>query len=57
MQFNRDITRRDFMVLVGTSLAAINCGSCSPAMRGSERKPNFLFVLTDDQRFDVMGLV
>jgi hypothetical protein len=55
-QLNRGITRRDFMALVGTSLAAIGCGSVPAAMRGSERKPNFLFVLTDDQRFDAMGL-
>ena len=57
MQFKRDITRRDFMAFVGTSLAAISCGNCSPAMRESERELNFLFVLTDDQRFDAMGLV
>jgi len=56
-QFNRGITRRSFMALVGTSLASISCGDYSAAMRGSERKPNFLFVLTDDQRFDAMGFM
>jgi hypothetical protein len=56
MQFNTGITRRCFMALAETSLAAISCRGCSAAMRGSERKPNVLFVLTDDQRFDAMGL-
>ncbi len=29
----------------------------APAARAAERKPNFLFVYTDDQRWDAMGVV
>ena len=56
-EFKGDITRRGFMALVGTSLAAIGCEGCSGAMKEPETKPNFLFVLTDDQRFDAMGFM
>ena len=56
-KFKGDITRRGFMALVGTSLAAIGCESYSVAMKEPESKPNFLFVLTDDQRFDAMGFM
>src|SRR5512139_281969 len=28
-----------------------------PPSRAAERKPNFLFVLTDDQRYDAVGVV
>jgi len=51
------ITRRGFMALVGTSLAALGCKGCSPAAKEPKSKPNFLFVLTDDQRFDAMGFM
>ncbi len=55
--FKGAITRRGFMALAGTSLAALGCNGCSSAMRAPKKKPNFLFVLTDDQRFDAMGFM
>lgn len=38
---------------LATVLATVTCGTAWTA----ERKPNFLFVLTDDQRWDAMGVV
>ncbi len=31
--------------------------SLATPMKGAERKPNFLFIITDDQRWDAMGVV
>jgi arylsulfatase A-like enzyme len=31
--------------------------ACAAPMRAADRKPNFLFVYTDDQRWDAMGVV
>ena len=31
--------------------------ACTTAGRAAERKPNFLFIYTDDQRWDAMGVV
>jgi len=31
--------------------------ACAPLVSAAERKPNFLFIYTDDQRWDAMGVV
>ena len=31
--------------------------ACAATLRAADRKPNFLFVYTDDQRWDAMGVV
>jgi arylsulfatase A-like enzyme len=46
------ITPRNFFTAVFFSLAALVSANGATA-----RKPNFLFVFTDDQRFDAMGVV
>jgi len=45
------------MAMAGASLSALGCNGCSSAIRAHKSKPNFLFVLTDDQRFDAMGFM
>ncbi len=57
MQLNSGLSRRAFVASVGTALAAVCGEGYSATTRGSGRKPNFLFVLTDDQRFDAMGFM
>ena len=39
----------------GASFAVLGCNASPSVTRAPERKPNFLFVLTDNQRFDAMG--
>jgi N-acetylglucosamine-6-sulfatase len=51
------ITRREFMTAAGISVAAFGCKGFSSSMRTPDSKPNFLFILTDDQRFDAMGFM
>ena len=51
------LTRREFMAAAGVSAGAFCCKGYSSAVRGPKSKPNFLFVLTDDQRFDAMGFM
>jgi arylsulfatase A-like enzyme len=31
--------------------------ACAPLLQAADRKPNFLFIITDDQRWDAMGVV
>lgn len=38
-------------------IAIITFGLLAPAMPAAERKPNFLFIYTDDQRWDALGVV
>ncbi len=39
------------------ALLLVGIWSCSTAVQAAVRKPNFLFVYTDDQRWDAMGVV
>ena len=55
--FDSGMTRRGFMAMAGASLAALGCDGYSPATGARQSTPNFLFVLTDDQRFDAMGFM
>ncbi len=49
------LTRRDFFGVSAAGLGALAFGrACRPG-KGPESRPNFLFVLTDDQRFDALG--
>jgi arylsulfatase A-like enzyme len=56
------LTRRGFLGVVGAGLSSSALRANAKAVRrrpssakASEGKPNFLFILTDDQRFDAMG--
>lgn len=51
------ISRRNFLATMGVSIVALNSKGCSSALQKPASKPNFLFVLTDDQRFDAMGFM
>src|SRR5262245_28252112 len=42
-------------LLLYTVLAAACCGGLS--LNAAERRPNFVVILTDDQRFDALGVV
>lgn len=44
-------TRREFLGTLGSAAAGLGCG----AAHDSGRPPNILFLLTDDQRFDMFG--
>jgi arylsulfatase A-like enzyme len=49
-------TRRDFLKTVGFGMATYMVGSrCASKARDPEKKPNFLFILTDDQTFRAIG--
>ena len=37
-------------------LIALVASLCAVAVRAADRKPNILFILTDDQRFDALGI-
>jgi len=45
--------RRDFLRAIGIGVAAVAAG-CQSVVRGM-RRPNVVFILTDDQRWDNMG--
>ncbi len=52
-------TRRSFLKIAGVTAASIlwNQSSAlgSSGSRIAESKPNIIFILTDDQRYDAMG--
>jgi arylsulfatase A-like enzyme len=49
------LTRREFLGAAAAGMGALALGrGCRPG-RGPTGRPNFLFVLTDDQRFDTLG--
>lgn len=49
-------TRRDFLKTVGLGMAASMVGSrCVPTAGDPEKRPNLLFILTDDQTFRAIG--
>jgi arylsulfatase A-like enzyme len=49
------LTRRDFLGATASGLGALALGrGCRPG-RGPKDRPNILFILTDDQRFDTLG--
>ncbi len=39
------------------SLLAVLCALSGPSLAGAEPRPNFLFIYTDDQRWDALGVV
>jgi hypothetical protein len=48
--------RRDFLKALGASAAAIALPRwLQAAVRPSGKRPNFIFILTDDQRWDAMS--
>ena len=56
------VKRRDFIKQASLGVTALAAGSllgsCSrqgPQKEGSARKPNILYIITDNQRFDLMG--
>ena len=51
------IDRRDFMKAVSMGAAAAAAKSYKPeeANAGTEKLPNILFIMTDQQRFDSLG--
>jgi len=49
-----DINRRTFLGRLGVGTAALAAGRCGVA-RAAARKPNVLFIFTDDQREDTVG--
>ena len=49
------LTRRDFLGVSAGGLGALAFGRGCRAGQGLTARPNFLFVLTDDQRFDALG--
>jgi arylsulfatase A-like enzyme len=49
------LTRRDFLAVSAAGLGALAFGRGCRAGQGPAARPNFLFVLTDDQRFDALG--
>jgi arylsulfatase A-like enzyme len=49
------LTRREFFRASAAGLGALTLGRGCRSRRGPAARPNFLFVLTDDQRFDALG--
>ncbi|MDH4273282.1 MAG: sulfatase-like hydrolase/transferase, partial [Candidatus Aminicenantes bacterium] len=49
------LTRREFLGASAAGLGALAFGRGCRAGRGPAARPNFLFILTDDQRFDALG--
>jgi arylsulfatase A-like enzyme len=49
------LTRRDFLGVSAAGLGALAFGRGCRAGQGPTARPNFLFILTDDQRFDALG--
>ena len=49
------LTRRDFLGVSAAGLGALAFGRGCRASVGPTARPNFLFILTDDQRFDALG--
>lgn len=51
---SKKITRRDFLRLSGLTLGSSLLASCRYPFGIGDDRPNFLVILTDDQRFDTM---
>ena len=49
------LSRRDFLGASAASLGALAFGRGCRDGKGSAARPNILFILTDDQRFDTLG--
>jgi len=49
------INRRDFVKAVGLGAAALAINKISFGAPGGKNRPNLIFILTDDQRFDEMS--
>ncbi|MBC7364880.1 MAG: sulfatase [Candidatus Aminicenantes bacterium] len=50
-----NLTRRDFLKASAAGLGTLFCQSQLGAHLKERKRPNILFVLTDDQRFDMLG--
>lgn len=53
-------TRRDFLKIVSAGAAGYVFDRCAVAVgreAPNKKRPNFLFILTDDQRWDILGVV
>ncbi|MFO8012198.1 MAG: sulfatase [Phycisphaerae bacterium] len=48
--------RRDFLRTVGVSAATAAVAGCAPKVAEGAKRPNVLFILTDDQRADCLGV-
>jgi len=48
------MNRRDFLKKIGVSVIVSGLAPCAAA-KSAEDRPNFIFILTDDQRHDAMG--
>jgi hypothetical protein len=51
------ITRRQMLSHMGVAAATVAMGSCATFKPGASaaRRPNIIFILTDDQRWDAMS--
>ncbi len=52
---HRMVSRRGFLKAAGMSLGALACGCALGGEAGRTKRPNIIFLLTDDQRWDTMG--
>lgn len=56
---NNDYTRRSFLKIAGTTTASVLGNNAAilgrSRNRPTESRPNIIFILTDDQRYDAMG--
>jgi hypothetical protein len=50
-----ELTRRDFLGISAAGLGALALGRGCRGGTGLSACPDFLFILTDDQRFDELG--
>jgi arylsulfatase A-like enzyme len=48
-------TRRDFLKTVGAGAAALAMPTCATAGKAPKKRPNILFLFSDDQRFDTIN--
>jgi arylsulfatase A-like enzyme len=49
------LTRREFLGTSAAGLGALALGRGCASRTGTSARPNFLFIVTDDQRFDTLG--
>jgi len=49
------LTRREFLGTSAAGLGALALGRGCASGTGTSARPNFLFIMTDDQRFDTLG--
>ncbi len=52
---NRNTSRRAFLKSTAIGLGALACGRMPARAATQTRRPNIIFLLTDDQRWDTMG--